>query len=100
MRLLTDCRLATMVEGGEPYGAIDDAALLIEAGRIVWAGPRADLPVHNPVETDRLDGRWVTPVAVSPASRPSVLAYSWSSDAARVAATLETMPPPARAISS
>ena len=61
MRLLTDCRLATMVEGGEPYGAIDDGAILIERGRIVWAGPRADLPVHNPVETDRLDGRWVTP---------------------------------------
>jgi imidazolonepropionase len=59
--LITDCRLATMVEGGAPYGAIDDAALLIADGRIVWAGARADLPVHKAVETDRLDGRWVTP---------------------------------------
>ncbi|MBF0665039.1 MAG: imidazolonepropionase [Brevundimonas sp.] len=59
--LITDCRLATMAEGGQPYGAIDDGALLIADGRIVWAGPRADLPVHKPVETHRLDGRWVTP---------------------------------------
>lgn len=59
--LITDCRLATMIEGGEPYGAIDDAALLIADGRIVWAGLRADLPVHEPVESHRLDGRWVTP---------------------------------------
>ncbi len=59
--LITDCRLATMIEGGEPYGAIDDAALLIAGGRIVWAGLRADLPVHEPVETHHLDGRWVTP---------------------------------------
>ncbi|HZW16353.1 MAG TPA: imidazolonepropionase [Brevundimonas sp.] len=59
--LLTDCRLATMVEGGQPYGAIDDAALLIDDGRIVWAGPRADLPQHDAAKTDPLDGRWVTP---------------------------------------
>ena len=59
--LITDCRLATMVEGVEPYGGIDDGALLIADGRIVWAGPRADLPVHKSVETHRLGGRWVTP---------------------------------------
>jgi imidazolonepropionase len=60
-RLITDCRLATMVEGGEPYGAVEDGAILIADGRIVWAGPRAALPVHKAVETHRLDGRWVTP---------------------------------------
>ena len=60
-RLITDCRLATMVEGGEPYGAIEDGAILIRDGRIVWVGARADLPAHEAAETDRLDGRWVTP---------------------------------------
>lgn len=59
--LLTDCRLATMVPGGAPFGALEDGAVLIEGGRIVWAGPRADLPVDKAVETHRLDGRWVTP---------------------------------------
>ena len=60
-RLITDCRLATMVEGGAAYGAVGDGALLVRDGRIVWAGARADLPAHEAVETVRLDGRWVTP---------------------------------------
>lgn len=60
-RLITDCHVAAMTEGGVPYGAIDDAAILIKEGRIVWVGARADLPVHKAVETDRLGGLWVTP---------------------------------------
>ncbi len=60
-RLLIDCHVATMTEGGVPYGAIEDAAILIKDRRIVWVGARADLPVHKAVETDRLEGRWVTP---------------------------------------
>ena len=60
-RLITECRLATMAQGGAAYGAIEDGALLIEDGRIVWAGARADLPAHEAAATDRLDGRWVTP---------------------------------------
>jgi imidazolonepropionase len=60
-RLITDCRLATMVEGGQPYGAVEDGAILIDDGRILWAGARAELPAHEAVEADRLDGRWVTP---------------------------------------
>lgn len=60
-RLITDCRLATMAEGGAAYGAIEDGALLVRDGRIVWAGARADLPAHEATATDRLDGRWVTP---------------------------------------
>jgi len=59
--LLTDCRLATMVEGGVPYGAIEDGAILVRDGRIAWVGARTDLPDHEAVETRRLDGRWVTP---------------------------------------
>lgn len=60
-RLITDCRLATMAGGAEPYGAIEDGAILVRDGRIIWIGPRAALPVHEAAETDRLDGRWVTP---------------------------------------
>jgi len=60
-RLITDCRLATMVEGGAAYGAILDGALLVRDGRIVWAGARDDLPAHEAATIDRLDGRWVTP---------------------------------------
>jgi imidazolonepropionase len=58
---ITDCHVATMTEGGVAYGAIEDAAILIRDGTIVWVGPRTDLPAHEATQTDRLDGRWVTP---------------------------------------
>ena len=60
-RLIIDCCLATMVAGGEPYGAIEDGAILICDGRIAWVGARADLPPHEAATIDRLDGRWVSP---------------------------------------
>ena len=60
-RLITDCHVATMVPGGVAYGAVEDAAVLIADGRIAWIGPRADLPAHAALRTDRLEGRWVTP---------------------------------------
>jgi imidazolonepropionase len=60
-RLIIDCRIATMVAGGGAYGAIEDGAILICEGRIVWVGTRADLPDHKAAQIDRLDGRWVTP---------------------------------------
>ncbi|MGQ2991242.1 MAG: imidazolonepropionase [Brevundimonas sp.] len=60
-RLLVDCHVATMVEGGVAYGGVEDAAILISGGRIEWVGPRVELPTTEARETDRLDGRWVTP---------------------------------------
>src|ERR1700743_3562603 len=53
--LLTDCHLATMVDG---YGIVRDAALGIADGRIAYAGPRIDAPAR---ETRALGGAWVTP---------------------------------------
>jgi hypothetical protein len=52
-RLITDCRLATMAEGGAAYGAVEDGALLVRDGRIVWAGARDDLPAHEAATIDR-----------------------------------------------
>ena len=60
-RLILDCHVATMVAGGEPYGAIEDAAIVVRGGRIVWIGARADMPTVDAKVTDRLNGRWVTP---------------------------------------
>jgi imidazolonepropionase len=56
---LTNARIATMQPGGAPYGAIEGAAILIEAGRIAWVGPTGDVPPA--AETADLGGRWVTP---------------------------------------
>ena len=60
-RLLIDCHAATMAENDIPYGAIEDAAVVVADGRIAWVGPRADLPSVQAETTERLDGRWITP---------------------------------------
>ena len=62
-QLFVKARLATFASEA-PYGAVENAALGIEDGRIVWLGDLGDLPgpvgalakqVHN------LEDRWVTP---------------------------------------
>jgi imidazolonepropionase len=56
---LTNARIATMQAGGAPYGAIENAAVLIENGRIAWVGPTGKAPRAE--ESADLGGRWVTP---------------------------------------
>jgi len=62
--LLIDCHAATMVADSAPYGAIRNAAIGIDGGQLVFAGPRSSLPgepeklAHNAVS---LGGAWVTP---------------------------------------
>ncbi len=62
--LLLDCRLATLVDPGLPYGAIEDAALAWKDGVIRYAGPRAGQPGKAETlarHTESLDGAWITP---------------------------------------
>jgi len=57
-------RLATMAAGGAPYGALEDAAIAIEGGRIAWLGRRRDLtgaPRALARDVHDLGGRWLTP---------------------------------------
>ncbi len=61
-RLWTNARLATLVAGQPSYGRIDDGAIAAKDGRILYAGPRADLPADIlPLETIDCGGRWITP---------------------------------------
>ena len=67
--LITDVHAATMAPGGEPYGAIRDAALGIAAGRIAWVGPAAALPAPPGELAERIlpgGGAWVTPGLIDP----------------------------------
>ncbi len=61
--LWLEARLATMV-GPTPYGIIEDAAVMVDAGRITWLGRRGDLPAgakQKAHRIHRLNGAWLTP---------------------------------------
>ncbi len=72
--LWVGANLATMAANGEPYGAIEDGAIGVEGGRIVWVGRRVDLPgpERTPMElfggardlahaVQTCGGAWITP---------------------------------------
>jgi imidazolonepropionase len=59
-KLWLDVNLATMREGDVPYGAIENAALAVEDGRIAWLGPMAELN-GSANEQVPCGGRWMTP---------------------------------------
>jgi imidazolonepropionase len=62
--LWINARIATMVPGDVPYGALEHGALGVADGRIVFCGAVGDLP-DQPGKLARevrdLEGRWVTP---------------------------------------
>jgi len=62
--LWVDINLATMVDGGAPYGAVGDGAVGISSGRLVYVGPRMGLtgsPKSLAREVRDGQGRWITP---------------------------------------
>ncbi len=62
--LLEDLHLATMAEGGQPYGIVENGAIAFSDGNIAWVGPAARLPDNDTRETRSLDGGWVTPALI------------------------------------
>jgi imidazolonepropionase len=58
---LRNAHLATLAEGAEGMGVVENGAVAIEGGRIRYAGPEAGLPSFPDAETVDLDGRWITP---------------------------------------
>lgn len=61
--LFRNATLATM-QVGRPYGLVPNGALLIEAGRIVWAGQEQDLSADYDGPEESLGGRVVTPALI------------------------------------
>jgi imidazolonepropionase len=58
-QLLTDVRVATMVEG---YGLIDQAAIVLKDSHIAWVGKEKDLPAEfSKLSNTPHQGRLVTP---------------------------------------
>lgn len=59
-KLWTNVGLATMTEGGAPYGAIERGAIATRRDRIAWVGPMDELPGDAGEAVDA-EGSWVTP---------------------------------------
>lgn len=59
--LLTNARLATMRPDLPGLGRIGDGSLLIEDGRIIHAGPAADLIADQVIDCEK---RWITPALI------------------------------------
>ncbi|WP_444910776.1 imidazolonepropionase [Microbulbifer sp. TRSA005] len=60
--LITNMNAATMdpsIAGG--YGAVEDAAVAVTGGKIVWLGPRRELPDCAPDKVIDGEGQWLTP---------------------------------------
>jgi len=59
--LITNVRLATLLAGAQPYGAIEQGALALAGEDILYAGPASDMPDLAARESLDGAGRWATP---------------------------------------
>lgn len=61
-RIFRNARLATLAGARPGLGIVEHGALVTEGGRIVYAGPEADMPAA-PADAGIVDceGRWITP---------------------------------------
>ena len=59
--LLTNLRLATLLDNGLPYGEIGSGALALCDGAIVYAGPEAKMPSLSADQQLDCNRRWATP---------------------------------------
>ncbi|OLP46667.1 imidazolonepropionase [Rhizobium oryziradicis] len=62
-RIFTNARLATLNPHLSGLGIIEDAALMVRGGQIVYAGPMGELPISllNAADVTDCEGRWITP---------------------------------------
>ena len=65
MNLWTNCSAATLrPQAAQPYGLIDDAALVVDGAVLRWVGPRRDLPLDIAQQCDETHdcaGALITP---------------------------------------
>jgi len=60
----TNARVATMAaDAATPYGLVEDAALVVEDGRIAWVGPRQEMPatLRGAAQEHDAKGALITP---------------------------------------
>src|SRR5262245_58121857 len=60
LMIFSNLKLATMAQG-QSYGLIEDGAVLVDDGKITWAGSRKDAPKDKTRKTVDCGGRLLTP---------------------------------------
>ena len=65
-RVWSKARLATFAPGQPGIGVVEDGLIASEGGRIAYAGPAADAPTFEALETIDCEGRWITPGLIDP----------------------------------
>lgn len=62
-KLWLNVNLATMTDAGNSYGAIEQAALAVGNGKILWLGKQQNLPDYDQNNVEIIDGqgKWLTP---------------------------------------
>lgn len=61
--LFINVNLATMTDGANSYGAIENGAIAISEGKIAWLGEEVDLPIYDEKSVHVINGKgkWLTP---------------------------------------
>ncbi|WNC71725.1 imidazolonepropionase [Thalassotalea psychrophila] len=61
--LFINVNIATMTQAGTSYAAIEDGALAISDGKIVWLGNKQQLPEYDESQVEVIDGKgqWLSP---------------------------------------
>jgi imidazolonepropionase len=65
-RVWSKARLATFAAGQPGIGVVEDGVVASVGGRIAYAGPAADAPAFEALETLDCEGRWITPGLIDP----------------------------------
>ena len=59
--IIRNVNIATMVEGGAPYGAVLSGVIATKGGRLAYVGPTEEFPGGDAQEEIDADGHWALP---------------------------------------
>lgn len=61
VKIWRNARLATMAPVSAGLGVVEKGVIAVQGGRILFAGPEADMPAPHRADVIDCEGRWITP---------------------------------------
>lgn len=62
--LLTDAQIATMQDGDDDFGVIEDGVVAVSGGRIAWVGEASECPPESAAASLSCERKWLTPALI------------------------------------